>query len=144
MSQGYTVTKLTDLPVIHVVYEEPRNDIEDVNRRIAQDIAPLLEGVQGKLFRINDFSVIYDMRIFSLVMRVLPQELSGKPGTSSDPRLVTLFVGQGQALPLIIEGLDQKQYGHLKPKLFPSINEAIDYVHRKVAERAARDANTEG
>lgn len=141
MSKGYEVNRLPDLPVIQVIYEEPRDDIEEVNRKIAQEIVPLLAGVQGKLFRINDFTPIYDMKIFSKVMRVLPQELSGNPGTSSDPRLITIFVGQGQALSLIMQGLEQAQYGNQKPKLFPTLDAALDYIRTKVAERAARDQN---
>jgi hypothetical protein len=132
-SKGFIVSKLPDLPVVHVAYTVPRDDIENAHREIAQEVIALLNGSEGRFYRINDFTAIDHLPIFSPIIRAMPMEIRGEPGTSSDPRITPLFVGQSQSVQILVDGLAQPQYGGWKPKLFPTVDAALDYVRYKIA-----------
>jgi hypothetical protein len=137
MTQGISVSKVPGLPVIHVQYLIARDDIEQAHREVAEEAAEILDAAGEKMFRINDFTLIDDQPIFSQVIRAMPLEIRAERGTSSDPRVRTLFVGQSQSVHILIDGLKQKQYGGLSPKLFPTAEAALDYVREKTGIKEA-------
>jgi hypothetical protein len=71
--------------------------------------------------------------IFSAVVRGLAFETQETPGTSSDPRLIPIFVGNGKDVKLIVEALKQKQYGSYHVPLFPSQEAALAHIREQIA-----------
>jgi len=134
MGRGYEVIKLPDLQTFHVRYTQPlREDIENAQREIAEEIVRELDASSERWYRINDLTDIDSGPIFSLVVRAMPLEVRGDPGTSTDPRISTLFVGQGPSVQILIDGLKQGQYGGWLPKLFPTLDTALDYIRNRLA-----------
>src|SRR5690348_3015968 len=110
MGLGYRVTRVPDVPVVVVKLQlPPRLDVENLFREIAADILPYIEAAHQPLYRINDMSVFDPLPIFSAVVRGLAFETQRLPGTSSDARLIPMFVGKGRDVRLIVEALKQDQ-----------------------------------
>jgi hypothetical protein len=143
MGFGYKVTKLNDLPVVIVkLVMPPRLDVENLFREVAAQVLPHIEAADGPLYRINDMSAFDLLPIFSAVVRGLAFETQQLPGTSSDPRLIPIFVGNGKDVKLIVEALKQQQYGSYHVPLFPNQDAALVYIREQVnpqtgASRAA-------
>ena len=122
MGLGYKVTKLDDLPVVVLkLVMPPRLDVENLFREVAAQILPHIEAADGPLYRINDMSAFDFLPIFSAVVRGLAFETQQTPGTSSDPRLIPMFVGKGRDVQLIVDALKQQQYGSRVVPLFKTI-----------------------
>src|SRR5687768_7425376 len=137
MGFGYRVTRLADAPVIVVkLVMPPRLDIENLFREIAAECLPHIEAANRPLYRINDMSAFDALPIFSAVVRGLAFETQQIAGTSSDPRLMPMFVGKGRDVKLIIEALKQKQYGEYIVPLFPTMDAALEYVRSELAAAA--------
>jgi hypothetical protein len=138
MVLGSRVTKLDDLPVVVVkLVMPPRPDVENLFREIAAQVLPHIEAAEGQLYRINDMSAFDFLPIFSAVVRGLAFETQGTPGTSSDPRLIPIFIGNGKDVKLIVEALKQKQYGSYHVPLFPSQDAALAYIREQIAAQSA-------
>lgn len=134
MGIGYRITYLTDVPVIVVkLVMPPRLDVENLFREIAAECLPHIEAADRPQYRINDMSAFDALPIFSAVVRGLAFETQRLPGTSSDPRLIPLFVGKGKDVKLIVEALKQKQYGEYHVPLFASMEEALAHVNSELS-----------
>ena len=133
MGLGFKVTKLDDLPVVVVkLVMPPRIDVENLFREVAAQILPHVEAAGGPLYRINDMSAFDFLPIFSAVVRGLAFETQQVPGTSSDPRLIPIFVGNGKDVKLIVEALKQQQYGSYHVPLFPNHEAALAYIREQL------------
>jgi hypothetical protein len=129
MGLGYRVTRLLDLPVIVAkLVIPPRLDVENLFREIAAEVLPHIEAANGPLYRINDLSAFDLIPIFSAVVRGLAFETQQLPGTSSDPRLIPMFVGKGRDAQLIVNALKQDQYGNYDVPLFPTLDQALERI----------------
>jgi hypothetical protein len=138
MGLGYKVLKLDDLPVVVVkLVMPPRLDVENLFREVAAQILPHLEAADGPLYRINDMSAFDLLPIFSAVVRGLAFETQGTPGTSSDQRLIPIFVGNGKDVKLVVEALKQQQYGSYHVPLFATQEAALDYIREQIAAHSA-------
>jgi hypothetical protein len=137
MGLGYRVTRLPDLPVVVVkLVIPPRLDVENLFREIAVEVRPHIEAVNDPLYRINDLSAFDAIPIFSAVVRGLAFETQQLPGTSSDPRLIPMFVGRGRDAQLIVNALKQKQYGSYDVPLFPTLDQALESIRTTIGAAA--------
>ncbi len=126
MGTGYRITRLDDPPALVVRFVlPPRLDIERLFDEVAAEIDAELANAEGRLYRINDLSLFDHVPIFSLVVRGLAHEVQRRPGSSSDPRLIPVFVGAGRDARLIVDALKQEQYGSWDVPLYPTLEEAL-------------------
>jgi hypothetical protein len=133
MSFGYNIKQVGNLPVVVVKLGlPPRLDTENLFRDIAADLLPIIDTAERPLYRINDMSIFDPVPIFSAVVRGLAFETQCLPGTSSDPRLIPMFVGNGRDVKLIVEALKQKQYGEWNVPLFPNLDAALAHIRSEV------------
>lgn len=119
----YSVEKLQGEPII-VVRMWGELDVTVVKREIAQQVAEIIENNGGKPhWRIIDYSD-YELT-FSDITFGLALEASGKPGTSSDKRVRSAFVGTAQIVKEKAEAYKQAQYGRLDVPVFSTLDEAL-------------------
>lgn len=133
--RSFTVEKLPDEPIVIVRFTlPPRLDIEKMFQDIASQVNDTLDGVDGRVFRLNDISLFDRINIFNQIVRGLAFEVKGIPGSNSDPRISPAFVGKGANVRLLVEALRQEQYGGLDVPAFPTLDEALAQVRQWIAE----------
>lgn len=83
--------------------------------------------------------VIADMRDYHITMdEMLFGANYGARGSSSTWRhpniRETAVVSSNSIMQAVIKGLDSATFGHMKVKVFPTVDEALSYVRSKLAE----------
>ena len=131
MSLGYRVKMLEDLPIIVVKLSlPPRLDTEHMFAEIARDILPLLGDGTRRFYRINDLSVFDNVPIAQFVIRGLDKETRGWAGTNTDPRLISIMVGKGDNVRLVIDSLKTERYGYWNVPAFDTLDDALEQIKR--------------
>ena len=129
MAQGYKIEAIAGLPALVVrLTFPPRLDVEKMFAEIATEFRERLIHAKRRLYRINDFSTYNQVNIFAYLRRGLASETRGWPGTTSDPRLYPILVGQGASVRLIVEALRKDEYGGWDMPAFPTLDEAVSKI----------------
>jgi hypothetical protein len=119
------VEKLPDEPII-LVRLRPFEDAEAEVSATAAAVDALINGTDGPVIRINDFTGL-DADFCELVL-ALVRETKGTPGTLSDPRIKPVFVGESDPVALCAESARLPEYGKLDIPLFATLDEALAYA----------------
>lgn len=121
-----TVEKLPDEPII-LVTVNGHFDIE-VARGIYAEIARLAKQIEGKIYRITDLRK--QTTSFSDTVQVVKEASQKLPGTTSDPRIVNIFVGRDQVSPITLNAMrKQNPDGH---GVLDSVEDALQYVRWQI------------
>ncbi len=125
------LTRLPDEPIV-IVKIRPTLDPQKEVYEIADTIADMFAEEEGPIYRINDFTDM-DLPFGGLVMG-LGLETQGRPGSLSDPRIKTVFVGTSEMVELGAKSARQEHYGGLDILLFATLEDALAHIR---AERAS-------
>lgn len=88
--------------------------------------ARLMGDSQQQVYRIAD--VREGIGDFSELMHIIAKIRKGVPGSSSDPRIQGIFVGNSQLARLYADFIRQQQFGGTQIPFFPTLEEALEYV----------------
>lgn len=118
-------------PILVIRYMGDR--VEDDIPASTQEIARLLQGMEGPIYRIADFSEAnVDLSAFMIGMA---RSTRGIEGTFSDPRMRPIFVGTQDLINLAVAAARQEQYGGLYIVAFPTLDEALAYARTEISRR---------
>jgi hypothetical protein len=119
----HTIQRLSNEPIILVTYEEPF-DYALGFEEIKKAVASTAEGIEGQVYDIHD---VRQLRLnFSKVVTALANALLNP---ILKGRTTTIGVGTGMLFDLATKAAGQKQYGTLNVLIFPTVEEAVNYVH---------------
>jgi len=118
------VEKLPDLPVIILTYEG-HMDVETVKSAFAQS-AVIAASLDGIVYRISD--VRKSEGNFTDVVNVIKAIRVNALGSSADPKIKGVFVGNNQFARMYADFLKQEQFGITNIPFFQTLEEALGYI----------------
>jgi hypothetical protein len=129
---SFTIEALPDEPIVLIKVRGQSDSMKDYPQLLSQ-LGKLLEGREGPIYRISDFSEADNMSFSDLVV-ALAQEYCGKiPGTAADPRIRVVLVSSNDMLKWGAESAQQEQYGGLDaPPIFPTLQEALAFCRVEI------------
>lgn len=118
------VEKLPDLPIIVLTYEG-HMDVETVKSAFSQS-AVIAASLDGMVYRISD--VRKSEGSFTDVVNVIKAIRVNAVGSSADPKIKGVFVGNNQFARMYADFLKQKQFGITNIPFFQTLEEALEYI----------------
>ena len=118
------VEKLPDLPIIVLTYEG-HMDVETVKSAFSQS-AVIAASVEGMVYRISD--VRDSEGTFTDVVKVIKAIRENVLGSSADPKIKGVFVGNNQFARMYADILKQDQFGITTIPFFQTLEEALAYI----------------
>ena len=118
------VEKLPDKPVIILTYEG-HMDVETVKSAFSQS-AVIASSLDGIVYRISD--VRNSEGNFTDVVNVIKAIRVNTVGSSADPKIKGVFVGNNQFARMYADFLKQEQFGITNIPFFKTLDEALDYI----------------
>ncbi len=118
------VEKLPDLPVIILTYEG-HMDVETVKSAFSQS-AIIAASIDGIVYRISD--VRNSEGGFTDVVNVVKAIRVNALGSSADPKIKGVFVGNNQFARMYADFLKQEQFGITNIPFFQTLEEALEYI----------------
>ncbi len=91
-----------------------------------QEVAELVRDVDGHIFRIADYRRADSS--FADIIRTVQESVKGMPGSPTDNRIKTIYVGTSQWISLARTAF-QNQPGGWQIPAFHSIEDALEYIH---------------
>lgn len=118
------IEKLPGAPVILATIDG-HIDVETV-RALDDETARLRQQLGGDLYRITDIHTL-DTTLAEM-LAIINQEYQGAPGSITDPRVTTLFVGENKWITFARDALGRKQFGAASIPTFDSVDDALIYI----------------
>ncbi len=118
------VEKLPDLPIIVLTYEG-HMDVETVKSAFSQS-AVIAASLDGIVYRISD--VRNSEGSFTDVVNVIKAIRVNALGSSADPKIKGVFVGNNQFARMYADFLKQEQFGITTIPFFKTLEEALHYI----------------
>ena len=108
----------------------------DLDQAIAQaqaEIAAILENHEGIFYRIDDLSKVQmDWNDFVVGIAAATRPV---PGSMTDPRIQGVLVGDYDMARMASSSMKQEQYGATDTPIFPSCDEALEYIYQSRANQ---------
>ncbi len=118
------VEKLPDKPVIILTYES-HMDVETVKSAFSQS-ATIAASIDGIVYRISD--VRKSEGSFADVVNVIKAIRVNTVGSSADPKIKGVFVGNNQYARMYADFLKQEEFGITNIPFFKTLEEALEYI----------------
>src|SRR3954463_13507226 len=118
------VEKLPDLPIIVLTYEG-HMDVETVKSAFSQSAA-IADSLPGTVYRISD--VRSGEGNFADVINIIKAIRENVLGSSADPKIKGIFVGNNQFARMYADFLKQEQFGSAAIPFFQTLEEALEYI----------------
>lgn len=118
------VEKLPDLPVIVLTYEG-HMDVETVKSAFSQS-AVIASSLDGVVYRISD--VRNSEGNFTDVVNIIKAIRINALGSSADPKIKGVFVGNNQYARMYADILKQEEFGITNIPFFKTLEEALEYI----------------
>jgi hypothetical protein len=119
-----TVEKLPDEPIILVTA------VGEVNAEIMRDaykqIAAICETIEGPIYRITD--VRKQVTTFAKMMQIVQKAATGEAGTTTDPRIRSVFVGRDYFTLVGRDMYNNPKYGGQYMPVFDTIEAALEAI----------------
>ena len=127
------VTQLPNEPIIVLIYEGAI-DAETVKSAFHQS-AELMASIGGTVYRISDVRLIQtDERIVVELFKLIVELRKDITGSSADPRIHGVFVGDHQMARFYADFIRQNQFGGTLIPFYHMLDEALNYIHLKIKE----------
>ena len=124
------VTRVPDLPAVILENVEPFDPMQDTATNMEETVKVKRE-LGRPVYR------IIDIRSFNIAfsdMAVAMGAERNREGGAGDPEVTTCFVGSGTLVEIGSKALAQQdQYGKGNVKLFTSVEQALEFVRKDVA-----------
>lgn len=118
------VEKLPDKPVIILTYQG-HMDVETVKSAFSQSAA-IAASIDGIVYRISD--VRNSEGSFADVVNVIKAIRVNTVGSSADPKIKGVFVGNNQFARMYADFLKQQEFGITNIPFFQTLEEALEYI----------------
>lgn len=125
------ITEMRNEPILIARYAPPFNPDEDLHQANAA-IRDKLITTEPPLYRIEDVSAI-EMSFAELV-QAMATATEQAEGSILDSRVHSMLVGTSDMLRIAKDAMTQEQYGSLDVPLFPTVDDALAYVHQLMDE----------
>jgi hypothetical protein len=122
------VGKLPNKPLVVVANKGKLTD--DDASTIYKRIEAIASMHEGAIFRITDAQKL-EASLPNIVKLI--KAASQAPDTSTDKRIQNVFVGDEQFAILVGEALTQDQFEHIEIPVFPTLEEAYDYINTQLS-----------
>jgi hypothetical protein len=99
-----------------------------------EQVAAMIEGRKDKIYRIADYTAADSS--FMDILKAVKLASTHAAGSSSDPRIQTVYVGTSQWISLARTALQQPQFGGIMIPTFIDLDDALDYARREIAKAA--------
>ncbi|PJF39686.1 MAG: hypothetical protein D6737_06595 [Chloroflexi bacterium] len=126
------VKKLPDQPIV-IVSIQNYITVDDA-RAVYQQLAKIAADIDGTVYRITD--VCQMTMTFQEMIAIVREAMRGAPGSTSDPRIKNIFVGQN-CLAEVAQDLMAKQGVDIL--MFDTMQEAMDYIQQQIDESQYRE-----
>ena len=124
-----SVTRVPNEPIVIVTITPPPDPAHEVSK-VAHTIATMFREETGPIYRVNDFTAV-NLSFGELVVG-LGLEAKGDPGTFTDPRIKTIFVGTSDMVELGAKSARQEHYGGLDILLFATLEDALAHIRAEL------------
>lgn len=126
-----TIERLPDKSIILVTYHG-RIVLDDV-KLLFQRSAELMEDMAGHVYRLNDLRDI--TADFSEVIEMVKVGTHDLPGTSSDPRLTSVFVGRSAMARLYADLMRHRTGGEVYIPIVDTMEDAMTLIENDIYQR---------
>ncbi|MBI1281699.1 MAG: hypothetical protein GC179_26470 [Anaerolineaceae bacterium] len=99
-----------------------------------EQVASMIEGRHEKIYRIADYTNADSS--FMDILKAVKLASNNAPGSSSDPRIQTVYVGTSQWISLARTALQQPQFGGIMIPTFVDLDDALVFARREIAKAA--------
>jgi hypothetical protein len=99
-----------------------------------EQVAAMIEGREDKIYRIADYTAADSS--FMDILKAVKLASNHAAGSSSDPRIQTVYVGTSQWISLARTALQQPQFGGIMIPTFVDLDDALVYARREIAKAA--------
>ena len=134
-----SVKRFPNEPIIMMSVTDPVDFMEELPPAYDQ-IADLAEGIEGRIYRITDFSQV-DNTVGRLI-NILVRSSKSQKGSITDPemraRTQSILVGTSQFVRMGANILN-RQFG-IELSIFDTVDEALEYVRRRSGDTAESTA----
>lgn len=97
-----------------------------------EQVAAMIDGVEHKIYRIADYTAADSS--FMDILKAVKLASNHTAGSSSDPRIQTVYVGTSQWIALARTALQQPQFGGIMVPTFVDLDDALVYARREIAK----------
>jgi hypothetical protein len=122
------VGKLPNRPLVVVANKGKLTD--DDASTIYKRIEAIASMHEGAIFRITDARKL-EASLPNIIKLI--KAASQAPDTSTDKRIQNVFVGDEEFAIVVREALTQDQFEHIEIPVFPTLEEAYDYINTQLS-----------
>jgi hypothetical protein len=98
--------------------------------------AEIIKDVEGTVYRITN---VQDIKApFVEAMKTVQAATKGRSGSTSDPRIYAMFVGNTQWVDFYRNALQQEQFGGISLPVFASKEEALEHIRQHRAGQLSK------
>ena len=132
MATNYSTERLPDEPIIvHTILPDYRMGKDA--RPAIQEMAEIANEIDEKPVYI--IIVTHSISLnFSDLVQGLAMATRGETAIFTDPNVCLRLVGSGRLVELGVRAFEQRQYGGLDVRLYPTLGDALEGVHQEMAE----------
>lgn len=102
------------------------------------EVAAFAEKVGGEVWRISDYR--QSTSSFADTMKAIMETMKNRKGSIFEDKIHVSFVGTNQWVGLMRNVLGTPQFGNIQIPTFETTEDALGYVRREIAKRAATNA----
>jgi hypothetical protein len=129
------VRKLPDEPIIILTYEGDV-DAETIKSAFRQSVE-LMASIEGVVYRISDVRAIdVDEQAMRELFKLVADIRNQQTGSSADPRIHGVFVGEHQLARLYAEIMSQYWFGSTQIPFYHTLDEALEHIRFTIRDRS--------
>lgn len=126
----FTIEWLPDEPIL--VVRGSNMLTADAFRQMFAQVNEQVKSISGRVYRIADYSQATSS--FMDIMQAVKIASSGAGGTTSDPRIQSIYVGTSQWISLARTALQQPHFGGIQVPTFHTMEDALTYARMQLAQ----------
>ena len=100
------------------------------------EVNAMVQTMDGLVFRIADYRLAESS--FMDILKTVQEATKGMPGSTSDPRIQTIWVGTSQWIALARNFFQQQQFGTLHIPTFHNMEDAFAYARLEIAKQTSK------
>ena len=108
-------------------------------KNMFQQSADLMGDTEDAIYRITDARTATSN--FMEMLGAIKEASTGQPGSTTDPRIHTTFVGTSTWITFARNALKSPKFGNLQMAAFPSMEEGLDYVRAQMRNENQSDVS---
>lgn len=131
------VRRVQGEPIVIVRFGDDQEPTAQIVKQAAQQVLDLTADVTGTIYRIIDFTGPEEVS-FSDLIEGMAADLLDSP-IAREPRVKTYIVGEGPLHEIVVEGIQQPQYGSLPVYEAPTVELALAAIRQEIAQNTVKE-----